>query len=95
MANFKITVMVGWGFSLFLLLIGFMNIFRGNDPGLGIIYLLLSVVFFPLTNILLRDLFGLYIPYYIKVILAILCIWTILAVGAIAEGFYPEIIDSL
>ncbi|MUP46474.1 hypothetical protein E0K83_12070 [Gramella sp. BOM4] len=93
--DFQLSKILGGIFGVFLLLIGMMNIFRGNDPGLGVMYMLLSIIFFPVTNTVLHDLFRLHIPYYVKVILAVLCLWSILAVGAIAEGYYPEIIDSL
>lgn len=93
--NIKLSVIVGWFFGSFVLLVGIMNLFRGNDPGLGIVYAVLSLIYFPPVNLILKDLFGFSISYYFKAVLAILIIWATLAVGAIAEDYYPEIIDSL
>ena len=93
--DFKLSKLIGWIFGVFLILVGMMNIFRGNDLGLGVMYIMLSIIFFPVTNTLLHDLFRLHIPDYVKVIIAVLCIGSMLAVGAVAEGYYPEIIDSL
>lgn len=93
--HLKLSTITGWIFGIFVLVIGIMNILRGNDPGLGIAYVILSFIYFPPINHMLKDLSGFSISYYLKAILAIILIWVSLAVGAIAEGFYPEIIDSL
>ncbi|MDX1543271.1 MAG: hypothetical protein R3214_04920 [Christiangramia sp.] len=44
---------------------------------------------------MLKELFGFSIYDYIKAILALILTWTILALGAVAEAYYPEIIYSL
>ena len=93
--NLKLSVIVGWFFGSFVLLVGVMNLLRGKDPGLGIMYAVLSLIYFPPVNVIFKDLFGFSISYYIKALLAVLIIWATLAVGAIAEDYYPEIIDSL
>ncbi|TBW28290.1 hypothetical protein [Gramella sp. KN1008] len=90
--NLKLSIIVGWLFGVFVLVVGIMNLLRGNDPGLGVTYVVLSVIYFPPVNRILKDLFGFSISYYLKAALAILIIWVTLAVGAIAEGYYPEIL---
>ena len=82
---------IGLLFSLLMISLGLMNIFRGNDPWLGMALLCCSVLFLPVTNMLLKDLFAIRIPVMLKVFLVILIILVNLEIGAIAEGYYPEI----
>ncbi|MFH1597891.1 MAG: hypothetical protein ABIB97_02355 [Patescibacteria group bacterium] len=80
-----ITKIISWLFGLVVLANGLLNLFRGNDPGLGVAFLLLSLVYFPPLNVTFQKKFGLAIPPVIKIILAIIIIWITLAVGALAE----------
>lgn len=64
--NIQISKFTGSVFGFFVLIVGLMNLFKGNDPGLGITFILLSMIYFPPLNIALRDLFAIGIPYYIK-----------------------------
>ncbi|MCM8567994.1 hypothetical protein NE848_01270 [Gramella jeungdoensis] len=93
--SFNIASIVSWIFAVFVLPIGLLNLFRGNDPGLGMTYVAIAVIYFPPVNILMKDLFRFSISYYIKVILGLILIWVTLAGRTIAEGYYPKIIDSL
>jgi len=82
-------------FGIVVFLVGLLNLLRGNDFGFGIFLFLLSFIYFPPTNrflnTFLKKRFDFSIHYIIKIILGIFIIWVTLAVGAIAEGYYPEI----
>lgn len=80
-----------FGFVIFI--IGVLNILRGNDQLLGIGFMLVSFIYVPNANKIIKENLGFSIHYVLKIILAILLLWISLAVGAIAEGFYPEIIS--
>lgn len=52
--NLKLSVIVGWFFGSFVLLVGVMKLLRGNDPGLGIVYAVLSLIYFPPVNVIFK-----------------------------------------
>ncbi len=79
--------LAGWIFGTLFLLNGFINVFRGNDPVMGIGFMVISLVFFPPVNKIIRRKFGITIHGWLKVVLALILIWISLAVGAIAEGY--------
>ncbi len=83
---------VSWGVGFVIFMIGVLNILRGNDPFLGIGFMLISFLYIPTTNHFIKNKFGISIHYLLKIILAIILLWISFAVGAIAEGFYPEIL---
>ncbi|SDQ16018.1 hypothetical protein [Flagellimonas zhangzhouensis] len=75
----------GWIFALLILAIGLINTFWGNDPGYGIFDILASSVFFkPATDFLAKKT-GVVIPIWIKVILALLILWTALGVAELFD----------
>ena len=78
-----------FGFIIFI--IGVLNIFRGNDQLLGVAFMLISFIYVPNADKLMKENIGFSIHYVLKIVLAVLLLWITLAVGAIAEGFYPEI----
>lgn len=86
---------VNWLFGIVVFIDGLLNLFRGNDFGFGVFLILLSLIYFPPTNIFLNNFlkkkFNFSIHYMVKIILGIFIIWVTLAVGALAEGYYPEI----
>ncbi|MEJ2596381.1 MAG: hypothetical protein P8100_14930 [bacterium] len=79
---------ISWLFGIAVFIDGILNLYRGNDPGLGVAFLVLSFVYYPPVNDFISKRFGLSIHYLIKIVLGILIIWVTLAVGAIAEGYY-------
>ncbi|MGW8123228.1 hypothetical protein ACV07N_11265 [Roseivirga echinicomitans] len=81
----------GWAFGTIVIALGLMNISRGNDFGFGVFLIILSLIYFPPSSKLLTKKLGISIHYLVKIGLAIFIIWAILAVGAIAEGYYPEL----
>ena len=83
------------GFGMFILFLGILNLIRGNDLLLGIMLILLSPMYFPAIQIAVRDLFAFSIPLYIKIAIALIIFGINLSIGAIAEGFYSEIITSI
>lgn len=83
---------VSWLVGFLFFIIGVLNLLRGNDPYLGIAFMLVSFLYVPSTNNFIKNKFGYSLPYLVKIILAIFLLWITMSVGAIAEGFYPEII---
>jgi len=73
--------LTGWIFGTAVLLIGLVNMFWGNDPGFGAFILMLSLVYFPPVNNLIRQQAGLSIHWPAKIILALLIAWVALGVG--------------
>jgi len=76
---------LGWFFGIVVLAIGVVNLFWGNDPEFGVFLLLLSFVFFPPVNDIVRKRFGFTIPLVIKIILAAFIIWAALGVGELFD----------
>ena len=72
---------IGWLFGIAVLAIGVINTFWGNDPGFGIFIVLLSFVYFPPANVLIKKMSGFSIPLVAKIILGIFIIWAALGVG--------------
>lgn len=68
--SIRISNIISLVFGLLVITLGLLNIIKGNDPGPGITFIILSFLFFPVINRLLKDLFGISIPYYFKFILA-------------------------
>ena len=78
-----------FGFIIFI--IGVLNLLRGNDQLLGVAFMLISFMYVPNADKLMKENIGFSVHYVLKIVLAVLLLWITLAVGAIAEGFYPEI----
>lgn len=83
----KIWTIVSWIFGSAVLANGVLNLFWGNDLGLGLIFILLSFVYFPPINDLIKNGIGLSIHYIVKIVLGIMLIGITLTVGALAEGY--------
>lgn len=80
---------ISWIFGVAVFAAGGVNLFWGNDPGLGVFLVLLSFVYFPPTDIilntLLKEKIGFSIPTIGKIVLGILIIWVTLGVGELAN----------
>lgn len=76
---------IGWLFGLIVLAIGLINTFWGNDPEFGIFLVLLSFVYYPPVNILIKKMIGFSIPAVLKILLAIFIIWASLGVGELFD----------
>ena len=59
--------------------------FWGNDPGFGVFLLLLSFVYFPPANTILKERTGFSIPRIVKIVLGIFIIWASLGVGELFD----------
>ncbi len=77
---------VSWTFGIVFIVIGLLNLFLIH-PVPGAFYLLLSLVYIPQTNILVRKWFGFAIPLLVKIILGLVILWGTLAVGDLAEMY--------
>lgn len=75
----------GWLFGLVALAIGAVNTFWGNDPGFGIFIILLSLVFLPPVNTLIKIKTGFSIPVVAKWLLAFFILWASLGVGELFD----------
>jgi hypothetical protein len=72
---------ISWIFGIVVFAIGVVNMFWGNDPGFGVFILLLSFVYFPPVNAILKEKTGFAIPKIVKILLGIFIIWAALGVG--------------
>ena len=77
---------IGWIFGIVFFAIGVLNVFLVH-PVLGVLYILLSLIYFPSANTILKKRFGFSITFKVKIILGIVILWGTLAVGDIAEMF--------
>ncbi|ALJ00915.1 hypothetical protein [Rufibacter tibetensis] len=76
---------VSWFFGLVVFAIGLVNTFWGNDPGFGLFLILLSFVYFPAANRMLKLRTGYSIPILVKFSLAIFIIVAALGVGKLFD----------
>ena len=76
---------ISWIFGIVVFAIGVVNTFWGNDPGFGVFILLLSFVYFPPVNAILKEKTGFAIPKIVKILLGIFIIWAALGVGELFD----------
>lgn len=74
----------GWIFAVVLLAIGVLNIVLVH-PVPGVIYLLLSVVYLPPANAMLKEKLDFSIPLVVKIILGIIIIMFTLGVSDLGD----------
>lgn len=82
--NSIILNIVGWIFGIAVLAIGVLNLFLVH-PVPGIVYLLLSLVYLPPANAILKHRFGFAIPLVVKILLGIVIIMFTLGVSDLGE----------
>jgi hypothetical protein len=75
---------IGWVFCVVFGIIGILNLILVH-PVPGIFYLMISCVYIPATNIILKKRFGFSISLSVKIIVALIILWGTLAVGDLAE----------
>ncbi len=73
--------LAGWVFGLIVLTVGTINSFWGNDPLFGVFVMLLSLIYFPPVNALMKKQFGFSVHRVLKIILGCFIIWAALGVG--------------
>lgn len=84
--NKKTNKVLSWIFGGILLVIGLLNIiFVHLVP--GIVYILISLLFFPPINDIIKQKLGFAIPFMVKLILFTLIMWVTLGVGDLFELF--------
>jgi hypothetical protein len=76
---------ISWIFGILVLAIGLINLFYGNDPGFGAFVMLLSLVYFPPVNRLIRRRFDIGLHYVVKILLGIFILWAALGVGELFD----------
>jgi hypothetical protein len=82
-----------WFFGILVLAIGIVNSFWGNDPFFGIFLLLLSTIYFPPVNVLLKKWLGFSIPVIVKIVLGIFILWAALGVGELFDKMHMMMMD--
>ncbi len=75
----------GWFFGVLFLLIGLINTFWGNDPVFGAGIAVLSFLYFPPVNALIKEKTGFRIHIAVKVVLGLLILWAALGVGELFD----------
>ena len=75
---------ISWIFGIAVFAIGVLNVFLVH-PVPGAVYLLLSFVYFPPANAILKKRFGFSIPLVVKIILGIVIIWFTLGVSDLGD----------
>ncbi len=71
---------ISWVFGAAIFAIGVLNVFLVHTVP-GVIYLLLSFVYYPPANAILKKRFGFSIPLVVKILLGIVIIWFTLGVS--------------
>ena len=72
-------------FGIVFFAIGIINMFWGNDPFFGVFIVLLSFVYFPPVNVLLKKITGFSIHPIVKILLGIFILWAALGVGELFD----------
>ena len=75
---------IGWVFGMIVLAIGVLNLFLVH-PVPGVVYLLISLVYFPPVNAALKQRFGFSIPLLLKIIFGIVIIMFTLGVSDLGD----------
>ena len=93
--NYKAIIVdtFSWIFGIIVFGIGVLNVFWGNDAGFGIFLILLSFVFFPLVNTLVKESLNITIPVLIKILLGIFILWAALGVGELFNKIQLMMMD--
>mgnify|MGYP005755251179 CR=1 FL=1 len=81
-----LTHIISWAFCAIVFLIGLLNLFLIH-PVPGLVYLFLSLFYFPPAKEMLRHQLGFRIPLFIKIILGVFIIWFTLGISDLAELF--------
>lgn len=76
--------MMGWTFGVVFLVIGVLNALLVH-PVPGIFYILLSCIYVPPANALLKKRLHLSVPPVVQLIVGLVILWGTLAVGDLAE----------
>jgi hypothetical protein len=75
---------ISWVFGAAIFAIGVLNVFLVHTVP-GVIYLLLSFVYYPPADAILKKRFGFSIPLVVKILLGIVIIWFTLGVSDLGD----------
>jgi hypothetical protein len=75
---------ISWIFGIIVFTIGVLNLCLVH-PVPGIVFILLSFVFFPQINILVRKYFSITIAFVVKIILGLIIIWFTLGISDLGD----------
>ena len=84
---------ISWVFGIVVLVAGTINAFWGNDTLFGVFIILLSFIYFPPANDVLKKLTGFTIPPLLKIILGLLVTWAALGVGELFSKIHLMLAD--
>jgi len=84
---------ISWLFGIAVFAIGIINVFWGNDPGFGVFLMVLSFVYFPPANVMLKKMTGFSIHRIVKIVLGIFVIWASLGVGELFDKIDLMMLD--
>lgn len=82
--NLRTIPIIGWLFAIIVFAIGLLNVLLVH-PVPGAAFLLLSFVYWPPVNNMMRKRFGFSIPLIVKIILGIVIIWFTLGVSDLGD----------
>ncbi len=85
-SNVEILKIISYIFGILFIIIGILNVFLVH-PVPGILYLIISLIYFPQVNTLLKKKFGFTIPTKLRMVLGFVIMWGTLGVGDLAEMF--------
>ena len=80
----NINDITSWILGIILFVIGLMNLFLVH-PVPGIVFILLSMLFFPPTNVLFKKHLRIAIPLVAKIVVFIVLVWFTLGVSDLGE----------
>ena len=83
-SNSAVSSIISWILGIAFFAIGVLNLFLVH-PVPGVFYLLLSFVYFPPANTILKERLGFSIPLVAKIVLGVAIIWFTLGVSDLAE----------
>lgn len=89
----RVLDILGWIFGLVVLAIGIINTFWGNDPGFGVFLVLLSFVYYPPLNAILKEKTRLSVPKFVKIALGLFILWASLGVGELFDKIDMMLMD--
>ena len=81
-----VIAIISWVFGVAFFALGVLNMFLVH-PVPGVFYLLLSLIYFPPANAVLKERLDFSIPLVVKVLLGLVVIWFTLGVSDLAEIF--------
>jgi hypothetical protein len=82
--NVMTSHIISWIFGIAVFAIGVLNVFLVH-PVPGVVFVFVSLLFFPPVNTMLRQSYGFSIPPVVKIILGIVIIWFTLGVSDLGD----------